>query len=1045
MDRSVPTFSLIPFLLALLPVGAWQETVSPDLETTIGVIRQQEGNRDPKCHASATRLENFMFGTPLTSEARHHKVALQKGLILALWQEAASGSGAITAEKLTPLLQARMPHRTEADGSVIIRLSDGRELRLSAVDVRQYSSVAYALRAILAVQQDQMLASGPPLPLLDESAVEALKTFVDLYTLAALDLADRAARGQDANQLDPGLLEKGWRQVSAQSGQIETEKKKQPARSVAGQPVLRRIVAQKLSSYEAYNQVSSALVWSNVRRYFARLPWPLDKAMIQQVQQAFSSESMNYIAEVLLRSQNQARSNNQAVIDGPVVEAVVDRIVPFKVNVYEDVIFFHHLAREQQVTLESYDVDSFRDGGFHWQFIRIVLDAPSLKLELDLDPFAAELLAEGTAQYAVLLFRVAGDLARAEDFPFLKAEYITRAAAEIRNRSALHARTPEPVAQAPALISTTATTGSEQPFFEDATDRVGIDFMHRSSDWLNRFQRSFLYVTHGKKFPDAPEEESSLGEGAPAFSGSGVAAEDVDGDGDPDILLTGGLGNRLYLNRGNGTFMDGTAESGLVHLEEDGFPAEPRQPLIVDFDNDGLPDILLTNVNAAHRLYRNLGGGRFQDMTDTARLGGRGLIGSAAVAFDYDNDGLLDLYLCYYGNYLEGIGPNVVRDNHNATPNRLFRNLGGMRFRDVSKGSGTQSRRWSQAVGHTDFDLDGRQDLIVGNDFGLNEFYRNLGNGRFEDISVQLGTDVPSNSMNVGIADLNGDLHPDIYISNILALVKDEKYVLPNQDTRQKRKVSNLASMRVAANNHLFLSARKENQPLRYEVSDFINRGEISTGWAWDADFFDFDNDGDDDLYCVNGFNEYNQIAQQAQGVNEKGEKETQMFSIRYNESNVFFVNQGGKLENRTDDSGAGFYGNSRAAAYLDFDLDGDLDIVVNNYHERAVFLVNNSERFKRHWLKVRLVGDPEKGITRDAIGARLVLRTPGGRQVWREVHGGIGYLSMHPKQQHFGLGDETTASLTIYWPDGSQQELSDLKADTAYVIDRAKGLRKEQ
>ena len=119
-----------------------------------------------------------------------------------------------------------------------------------------------------------------------------------------------------------------------------------------------------------------------------------------------------------------------------------------------------------------------------------------------------------------------------------------------------------------------------------------------------------------------------------------------------------------------------------------------------------------------------------------------------------------------------------------------------MQFREV-KDSGTENTGWTQAVAAVDFDQDGWPDLVVGNDFGVNSWYRNLGNGKFEDVAQKYGTDIPANSMNVGTADLNGDGYPDVYISNILTMVKDEKYVLPTEDTKMKLNPAKLATMRV--------------------------------------------------------------------------------------------------------------------------------------------------------------------------------------------------------------------------------------------------------
>jgi hypothetical protein len=266
--------------------------------------------------------------------------------------------------------------------------------------------------------------------------------------------------------------------------------------------------------------------------------------------------------------------------------------------------------------------------------------------------------------------------------------------------------------------------------------------------------------------------------------------------------------------------------------------------------------------------------------------------------------------------------------------------------------------------------------------------------------------------------------------------VKDEKYVMPTETTKMKRLPEKLATMRVFENNHLFTStaAYAKGKLPKYALNEAVDPMDTSTGWAWDADFFDFDNDGDDDLYVVNGLNEYRIYADTFKVQTPEGEKTVQ-FSVNEREPNVFFVNENGRLSNRSAESGADFSGNSRSAAYLDFDGDGDLDVVVNNFDSRALFLVNHAERLKNNWLKVKLVGDPSKGSSTQAIGATIVAKTPSGNRMWREVQSATGYLSQHPSEQHFGLGKDAEADLVVTWPNGETREYKHVKANRLETI----------
>lgn len=1030
--------SLVLAAFVIPPAEAQTETELVGLETIVTAIEKLEGNSDAKCHASATRLENFMYGTPLSFEAREKKVVLQKAMILEAWKRASdaarsAGRSEVEASFMQAELDAVISEESLGDGGVRVTLDEGGdEVTLSGRDIRQYGSIAYALRAILAVQQEALLAPDLDLLPLGQEAIDVLKRSIDLRTLAALKLSDEAARASGEPEVTASSFETIWRTLSKTppvAGELVMAQD-------PGEPgkVLRRIVDQKIASYAQYNQVRDALLYSNIRAFYARHPWPEDSAQIRATTQAFSEVVMTIAAEWILRAQEKAEMGGSPLIREAHVKAVYDETAPFEINAYEDIIFFRDLGPGKKLTIESYDADSFRDSGLHFLLLKQIIDTPGFPLQKDFDPFAAEYLAEGVAQIGVLTFRVAGMVAREQGDPVLGPSHVIAARDRIVSLMGqqLAAAPSQRSAPETKLVSSDSRIAVEKGrWFSDITTQTGIDYVHRSSDWLSRFMRSFLYSVHAPDAPN-PRKGEAAHDAPPAFSGSGIAADDVDGDGLADILVVGGLGNRLYLNDGEGGFVDVTERAGLDFRGADGKPGEPRQPVIADFDNDGLQDILITYVNEDHRLYRSNGDGTFVDVSRRTGLGGKGLVGSAAAVLDFDRDGLLDIYITYYGNYVEGVGPNLARVNTNATPNKLFRNEGGFRFRDVSAGSGVENTGWSQAVAAVDLDGDGWQDLIVGNDFGVNSYYRNEGDGTFTDLAGELGTDIPTSAMNVGAADLNRDGHPDIYISNILTLVKDEKYVLPTEETRMKLDPEKLATMRIVASNHLFTSVSDEGVLERYVLSSEIDRAD--TGWAWDADFFDFDNDGDDDLYCVNGLNEY-KFYDASFGVRTPEGEKTLVFSVNDEERNVLFVNEGGRLRVPAAESGLDFSGNSRAAAYLDFDHDGDLDVAVNNFNEPLRFFRNDAGSTAGHWIAVRLIGDPEVGSNRDAIGAVLRVHPEGGLPVWRTVQGGTGYLSHHPKEQHVGLGRAERADLEIVWPNGARQRVEGLRANGRYVI----------
>lgn len=1016
-----------------------QGVAQVELRPVIAAIASLESARDPKCYATASRLEDFMYGTPLADAARREKVRLQKALILRVWQDAAArragGEGAgIDLDALARATGRYLSLREAAGSDPILALPGDRRIGLRYDDLRQYGTVAYALRAILAVQQDQLLGVAPRLPPLDDLAVQHLKKTVDAVTLAALKAADRGARLTGEGQVSPERLRTAWIELLGHVPAPDPLVGPAAPSPPAGLPVLRQVIRQKLASFEAYNQVSSAVFLRNLQVYFARHRWPTDPAADRAAKAVFTEAMIAFTTDLYRGAAGRARARGAASIQHEDVAEFAQAFVPHRMNEFEDATFFPRLAPADQVTLEAYDMDAFRDGGLHWRYLEAALDEAGLETEPEPDPFAAELLVENVAQYGVLVLRLAGEIAKERGERTLLAEHFPPALRTIQDRIDRHARAPAEGPGAGALASSSVaalrpTTGAA---FREATAESGIRHVHASSDWLARFLRSYAVRGGDTAVLAVPQ----------AFGGAGAAAEDLDGDGDPDLLLLSGTGNRLFANRGDGRFEDVTEASGLAWVRpEDGRPGEPRQPILADFDDDGRPDVFISYAVDDHRIYKNLGGLRFEDRTAVARLGGKGLVGGPATAADFDGDGRLDLYIGYFGQYIEGVKPTLARRNQNGLPNRLFLNRGDFTFEDATAGSGCDDRGWAQALAHTDFDRDGRQDLLVGNDFGINVWLRNLGGSRFEDVAPAYGTDKPSYTMGIGIGDLDADLHPDVYISNIVTMDKDQKYVLPSDQTPGAWDARKLAKMRVVEANDLFVSRVEGGKLVGYERSQAVGRGYEATGWAWGCGFLDFDHDGDEDLYVANGMNDYAVYsAENPYYTDPSGKPRDVRFADAGRDSNILFENRQGRLENMGEAGGAGLLANSRAVVFADLDGDGDLDMVVNNYHGPAVVYRNEVGSRAGRWLSVRLVGDPAKGGNRDAIGARLLVDLPDGRRLWREVHGSEGYLTMHPKEKHFGLGDAASVDLTVEWPGGATTVHRGLAAGRRYRIDQATG-----
>ncbi len=835
-----------------------QAQVTSSVSDIIQNIYELEKDRDPKCYATANRLEDFMYGTPLNEDARNFKIEIQKSIIYYLKQQGTilakeKGLSKIGFEEIQSVINDLSEYTVTTSGDYLYKLTTGT-ITIKQKDFRQYSSVSYGYRSLLSVEQDLLYFSESNLLSFNQKALQIANEYINLLTLVTLKIADINARKQNEFTISKSRLKDSWVLILKESKNIHTiQEIKYPSVSKVeistadeNNAMTKKIIEQKINSYEKYNQLAENVFLRNIQVYFARQKWPTDLSTSNELRSFYLESLIGFTTALLQEADKNSQTNNEPVLRALDVQKALYAFLPSYTNTFEDVAFFPNNGA-QAISIESYDLDAFRDSGFHWRILGYALDDIKNGTIKSLDPNAAEQLVEGVAQFGVLVLRLAGQTSKASGKKALDIQDIQSALTEVQNLiNSYDYFTKQEVASA---LTSSRNTDTNVLGFEIVNSVAGVDFEHKSSDWLNRLIRGYTTST---------EEGVIKLSIPPAFGGSGVACEDINQDGAVDILLLGGFGNKLYLNGQDGTFTDVTAKANINNWNEkiNSF-GEARQPIIADFDNDGKQDIFITYVNDSHRIYRNLGNLQFKDMTAKAELGGENAVAGPATTFDYDNDGLLDIYIGYFGNYVAGILPTIQRDNQNGMPNKLFRNLGNFKFEEIAYAEDVLSDSgWTQAVGHSDINQDGLQDIIVGNDFGVNKYYFNTLEGKFVEMSKVLGTGKPSYTMNVGITDINGDFFPDFYISNIVVMQKDEKYVSPNADTKMKFDPKKMANIRTVEANDLFVSS-KEEESLTYKLSTNIGRGYSATGWSWDADFFDFDNDGDEDLYCLNGMNDF--------------------------------------------------------------------------------------------------------------------------------------------------------------------------------------------
>ena len=490
--------------------------------------------------------------------------------------------------------------------------------------------------------------------------------------------------------------------------------------------------------------------------------------------------------------------------------------------------------------------------------------------------------------------------------------------------------------------------------------------------------------------------------------GGGAAFFDYDNDGALDLyavngstvdtyLQKSGPGNVLYRNKGTGSFADVTGSTGT------GDRGWGMGCTVGDIDGDGYGDLYVTNYGP-NILYHNLASGSFEDVTARAGVAGNDYSASAAF-FDCDNDGDLDLYAttylvydpgkppgrtCTYGGFEIYCGPQGLPRGGDV----LYRNEGGNRFTDVTRASGIAwaNRYYGLGVLPADLDRDGDTDLFVANDKTPNLVFRNDGGGTFSETGLKAGVAYNAQGkeeagMGIGAGDYDGDGDTDLYVTHFF---RESNTLYRNDGSGRFRDVTRLAGL--------------ERPTLEM--------------LGWGTAFFDWDNDGDLDLFVANG-HVYPQIDLESMGTS-------------YRQRNQLFRNEGeGRLEEvPAAECGMEIEKVSRGAAFADYDNDGDIDIFVVNLDDTATLLRN--ETSAGNWLTVQLFGS---GENRHAVGARIRLVAAGGEQV-RTVSGAGSYLSFSDSRAHFGLGPGSSADLVeIAWPGGGVRTVESVPANRLLVV----------
>ena len=492
----------------------------------------------------------------------------------------------------------------------------------------------------------------------------------------------------------------------------------------------------------------------------------------------------------------------------------------------------------------------------------------------------------------------------------------------------------------------------------------------------------------------------------PEIAGPGAAFLDYDGDGDQDIFLVNGTSlptpnpatdpnSKLFRNDGDGSFMDVTGQSKIDLRGFFGMGVAAG-----DYDNDGDPDLYVTGYLRGVLLANN-GDGTFSDRTEMAKVQNQGHWATSAGFFDYDRDGLLDLFVCNYvlfdtgrnrhctgGGFRSYCHPSAFEGD----PSVLYHNNGDGTFSDVSQTSGIAgSRGKSLGVAFADYDRDGWLDMFVANDTVADFLFHNQGDGTFQEVAFLAGVAYNEDGharagMGVDFGDYNGDGRLDLIVTNFTS---EGNALFHNGGDGSFAEVTRHTGIR---------------------QNSFLKVG-------FGVRFFDYDNDLD--VLAVNG-HVIPRIAEYRDDTS-------------FPQRKLLYVNHDGRFEERSQESGDCFSVQDvgRGAAFADIDDDGDVDVLVTN-NGGNVQLLRNDGGNRNNWLLLKLVG---RKSNRDGIGARITAQV-GDRTTVTQVQRAASYLSSQDRRVHLGLGTSSQVDqLQIKWPSGTRQTLRALPSNRILTI----------
>ncbi|MFT5170641.1 MAG: hypothetical protein ACI9BD_000410 [Candidatus Marinamargulisbacteria bacterium] len=1041
----IPSFLSGLFLVFGLQTGAIASPL-PLIENGEWVnseIQKQEENKDATCWTTVRQMDSYFSGKPLTTPALLLRIEVSKGILNRFWVQASlkTKKSTITDLQLRQILpksiQKKLPKASRN------AFADPNSPNFS-VALKHYSRITENWRLISAIIMASVHESSRgdhDLALLKPMTKKALRTLASVGTLLSIDLMKQASVAAGEAHHDTIQLSDIKRAFVAYEKTLPKEKKgsgQNKRKRGAFDPTVVHNKLQDLTKQNIQGKIKSLKQWNkqvwtldenkdDLLTIINKIsPLPITTGALDIVLQEMYKMGVFFASGFYPQRQDLFHPGSYKNIleqpqyfeDTPAEEFltldwisnVSEQIFP-KITKNNGDILLHRVqspfshknedAFENAHRLLGYECDAMRDTTIHWLTMKKVWDHPLAK---PIDPFAAELVAERLSELGWFLIKTAAENAERVSYPLIDADLMKKIAFA-------------PYFWIKTKNQTTNWKGQERK--EKALSN------YKKNAFKNISSKTRIALN---MHPLAPKKYNHFFH----TIGSGIAAGDFNNDGRPDLFLAGDGGNRLYKNVGKYKFKDVTEDLGLVDLKMN----DARQALFVDVNNDGKLDLFVVHGDSPSKLFLQNKVGFFNDVSRQSDIRSNHQA-VCATFFDYDNDGLLDLFIGHYGpseddhwltkqlekNAKKKIDPRLLAvfskkaartagfirlDGRNGQKSLLFHNEGNGQFKDVTEQSKLQTTGFTLASAAVDFNNDGYQDLYLANDYGYDEIFINQGNGTFKEKGREMGLNDRGAGMNVSFTDLNHDGYFDSYITGVDMFSKNMSFQLPTKEKGFTLDERILSTSFYLSGNKLFLN--KEGKMGTPVEASFFEPGD--NGWGWGATFFDYENDGDDDLYLTNGYF---------------------TGSIAENQANQLFLfdqNQFFRFKQSSDEA---FQGNSRAVVAIDLTGTGKQDLVVSNLHDSPRIL-KNMNKLKNNWVKVKLEGTTSN---RFGIGAVVAVHIKDQLPIYKQVSCGSGYLSQEDTTLSFGLAQATSIShIEVIWPGRKQQHIKGpLKANQTLTI----------